>query len=165
MPPWLTSELVPILETVSWQVVLLRLGAATILGGMIGWEREIHTKPAGLRTHMMVSVGACIFTLLGFEIITQTLDDGDHVRVDPIRIIEAVTSGVAFLAAGSIFTAHDKVKGLTTGAGLWLAGAIGVSCGLGQITLAVIASVAALIVLWALRGVFADVSPKKDPRH
>lgn len=148
-----------------WQTVLLRLFAAALLGGAIGWEREVHTKPAGLRTNMMVALGACLFTLLAFEIVAEAALDGDHVRADPVRIIEAVTSGVAFLAAGSIFTAHDKVRGLTTGAGLWLAGAVGVACGLGQISLAAIATVAALIILWALRHAFVEASPKKEPRE
>ena len=165
MPGDFATEFRPLLTTAPWQIVLLRVGAAVLLGGLIGWEREIHTKPAGLRTHMMVAVGACLFTLLGFEIMSEAADDGDHVRADPIRIIEAVTSGVAFLAAGSIFTAHDKVKGLTTGAGMWLAGAIGVACGIGQVSLAVLVAVLALIVLWLLRDITADPSPKKDPRR
>lgn len=164
MPPYLASEFYPVLEDVRWQIVLVRLAAAILLGGLIGWEREVHDKPAGLRTHIAVSLGACLFTLLGFEIVAQSLDEGDHVRADPVRIIEAVTSGVAFLAAGTIFTANDKVKGLTTGAGMWLAGAIGVACGLGQITLAAIASVAAIFILWALRAAFSHHSPKKEPR-
>ena len=161
----LSSEFAPLLTTVPWQVVALRLCAAVLLGGLIGWEREVHTKPAGLRTHMMISLGACLFTLLGFEIIAESALSGDHVRADPIRILEAVTSAVAFLVAGSIFTAHDKVTGLTTGAGMWLAGAVGVACGLGQITLAAIVSVLAIIVLWALRKAFVAGSPKKEPRH
>ncbi len=164
MPADLQSEFFPVLTSISWQAAILRLGAAIILGGVIGWEREVHEKPAGLRTHMAVALGACLFTLLGFEIVSEAADRGDHVRTDPVRIIEAVTSGVAFLAAGTIFTAHDKVRGLTTGAGMWIAGAIGVACGLGQITLAAITSAATLVVLWALRLAFATASPKKEPR-
>jgi putative Mg2+ transporter-C (MgtC) family protein len=158
------AEFTPLLSEVSWQIAILRLGAAVVLGGIIGWEREVHSKPAGLRTHMAVALGACMFTLLGFEIVAESANGGDHVRADPVRIIEAVTAGVAFLAAGTIFTAHDRVKGLTTGAGMWLAGAIGVACGLGQLTLAAVASVLTLFVLWALRAAFSDPSPKKEPR-
>ncbi len=164
MPTDLQSEFFPVLTTLSWQAVVLRLVAAILLGGVIGWEREIHNKPAGLRTNMAVALGACLFTLLGFEIVSEAANRGDHVRTDPVRIIEAVTSGVAFLAAGTIFTAQDKVRGLTTGAGMWLAGAIGVACGLGQIALAAITSAATLIVLWGLRTAFAEASPKKKPR-
>ena len=151
-----SSEFSPVLQYIHWQVVLLRLGAAVLLGGLIGWEREVHEKPAGLRTHMAVALGACLFTLLGFEIMSEAANRGDHVRADPVRIIEAVTGGVAFLAAGTIFTAHNKVKGLTTGAGMWLAGAIGVACGLGQLTLAAVVSVVTIVVLWALRSIYHD---------
>ena len=160
MLPDFSSEFSPVLNIVIWQIAALRLGAAVLLGGIIGWEREVHAKPAGLRTHMAVALGACLFTLLGFEIMAEAANRGDHVRADPVRIIEAVTSGVAFLAAGTIFTAHDKVRGLTTGAGMWVAGAIGVACGLGQITLAAIVSVLTVFVLWVLRALYS--SPHED---
>lgn len=150
------------MEAVGWQVALLRLLAALLLGGLIGWEREARHKPAGLRTHMMVCLAACLFTLLTLEIVELDLTDGQNVRTDPIRVIEAITSGVAFLAAGTILVNRDKVRGLTTGAGLWLAGAIGVACGLGRITLAGMAAVLTLVILWLLRRVFLRMTSKAD---
>ncbi len=113
---------------------------------------------------MMVTVAACLFTLLAFELMEIDTDERSHVRTDPIRVIEAVTAGVAFLAAGSIFTAGDKVKGLTTGASLWLGGAVGVACGVGRLTLALIATATTLIVLWLLRRLLARTGLRKDQR-
>jgi putative Mg2+ transporter-C (MgtC) family protein len=135
----------------SWQVALLRMIVALFLGGVIGWERETRHKPAGLRTHMMVALAASLFTLLTFELVELDFSRTETLRTDPVRLIEAITAGVAFLAAGTIFTDRDKVRGLTTGAGLWLAGAIGVACGLGSMPLAIMATALALLVLLVLR--------------
>ncbi len=157
----LLSDLSQPLDSVSWQTALTRIVAALVLGGIIGWERELATKPAGLRTHMMVTVAACLFTILAFELVEMDTQNREHIRTDPIRVIEAVTAGVAFLAAGSIFTSGDKVRGLTTGASLWLGGAVGVSCGLGKLTLAFIATAATLVVLWLLRRALALIGIKE----
>lgn len=135
----------------SWEVALVRMVAAIVLGGLIGWERETRHKPAGLRTHMMVSLAACLFTLLTFELIELDVVRSDTMRTDPIRLIEAITAGVAFLAAGTIFTDRNKVRGLTTGASLWLAGAVGVAAGLGHLVLGGMATALSLFVLWLLR--------------
>lgn len=126
----------------------LRLGAALILAGLVGFEREARGRSAGLRTHMLVGLAASLFTLLSFEIFhwVRTLDD-DAAASDPLRLLEAITAGVAFLAAGSIFRDSERVRGLTTGAGLWMAGAIGMACGQGQILLAALATLLALAVL------------------
>jgi putative Mg2+ transporter-C (MgtC) family protein len=126
---------------------LLRLTVAIFLGGMIGLERALHARTAGLRTHILVSLASCLFALLSFEILARF-----HGEVsDPLRLIEAVTSGVAFLAAGSIIVSGGSVMGLTTGAGMWLAGAIGLACGIGALALAALATLLALPILWALR--------------
>ena len=129
----------------------MRLVFALMFGAALGWEREQHNKAAGLRTHMMISVAACLFALLTIGLMKDSSIAGDSIRKDPIRLIEAVTAGVAFLAAGTIFTSGDRVRGLTTGAGMWMAGAIGAACGLGYLGLAVLAAVMALLVLWAIR--------------
>lgn len=150
----IASEFADPFVATTWQVALVRMTAALLLGGIIGWERETRHKPAGLRTHMMVALAACLFTLLTFELVELEFGSPQTLRTDPIRLIEAITAGVAFLAAGSIFTAQDKVRGLTTGAGLWLAGAIGVSCGLGRLGLAAMAAALTLVVLWLLRRLF-----------
>lgn len=143
-----------------WQVALGRMVAAMVLGGVIGWEREVHLKSAGLRTHMLVSLAACLFTLVAFDLMAVTIDNPDALRVDPLRLIEAVTAGVAFLAAGVVFSSRERTRGLTTGAGLWLAGAIGLTCGVGNMPLATIATVAALIVLLVIHWLTAALGPK-----
>ena len=138
------------LPNIAWETALARLLFAAFLGGLIGWERETHEKPAGLRTHMMICVAACLFTLLGSEIVEYDRFQTDYVRSDPMRLIDAVTAGVAFLAAGSIITSGGSVKGLTTGASMWMVGAVGVACGLGEVLLGGLAAVIALVVLLLL---------------
>ncbi len=129
-------------------VAALRLTAAVVLGGIIGIEREVNATGAGLRTHILVSLAACLFALIAFEMIAQPTGKGS----DPLRLIEAVTAGVAFLAAGSIITSGGQIKGLTTGAGMWMAGAIGLACGNGHLALAALASIIAVVVLWMFKG-------------
>lgn len=134
-------------------VATARLVIAAVLGGLIGFEREMNARTAGLRTHILVSMGACMFALVTFEIVQIVQADPSAQRIDPLRLIEAVTSGVAFLAAGSIIVSGGKVKGLTTGAGMWMAGAIGLACGIGKIGLALIATAMLVPILWLLRGI------------
>ncbi|ARO15917.1 MgtC/SapB transporter (plasmid) [Ketogulonicigenium robustum] len=117
---------------------------------MIGFEREVNNRPAGLRTHILIAVGACLFALVAFELIDVVQRDATAVSGDPLRLISAITSGAAFLAAGSIITSGGRVQGLTTGAGMWMAGAIGLACGIGRIGLAAMATVLVLAVLLAL---------------
>jgi uncharacterized membrane protein YhiD involved in acid resistance len=114
-----------------WQVIAVRLLFATGLGGVLGFEREIAERPAGLRTHMMIALAAAVFAVIALEIIAMPAFSDDQIRTDPLRLVEAITAGVAFLAAGSILMRRGKVQGLTTGAGMWLAGACGLSAGLG----------------------------------
>lgn len=135
-------------------VIVLRLGLATVLGAVVGLDRELRRHPAGLRTHMLTSAAAALFAILTLELHQEVKDAGnDQVTADPIRIVEAVTAGVAFLAAGAIIHSQGRVRGLTTGAGMWLAGAIGVACGIGRYSVAVIAAVLAVLVLSVLHVV------------
>lgn len=126
---------------------LSRLGAALLCGGLIGLDREMHRRPAGLRTHMLVALASSLFTILTFEIVAAVDMQGEALGVDPVRVVEALTAGVAFLAAGTILVNKGDVKGLTTGASLWLAGAAGLATGMGLYWLAYAVTVAALIVL------------------
>ena len=144
---WLAGETTQIAP---WDA-FLRLSIAVIVGGLIGFDREMRNKPAGLRTHILVSLAAGLFTLITFELHAQVSRVARDVNADPIRIIEAVTAGVAFLAAGAIIRSRGSVRGLTTGASMWLAGALGVACGAGYYTIAGIATAFALIVLIVLR--------------
>jgi putative Mg2+ transporter-C (MgtC) family protein len=129
---------------------VLRTLMAVVVGCLIGLDRELRNKPAGMRTHILISLAAALFTLITFELHVQFAGpEGNH-TADPVRIIEAVTAGVAFLAAGAIIQSRGNVQGLTTGANMWLAGALGVACGAGYYVLAVIGTVFALIVLVVL---------------
>lgn len=128
-------------------VAASRLFAAIVLAGMIGFEREWQSKPAGFRTHILVGVAACLFVIIGQELGDLTFGSEDQQRFDPLRLIEAVTAGVAFLAAGLIFTANGKVWNVTTGASIWLAGAVGMACGAGKVLLAALAAVIVMVVL------------------
>jgi len=139
-------------------VVLARLVLAAGLGAVLGFDREMLSRPAGMRTHMLVSLAAATFTVVTFELIEQAKAEGAS-SVDPIRVIEAVTAGVAFLAAGAIIQGRGKIHGVTTGAGLWLAGAVGTASGIGAYPIAILATVLAFIILTLFRAV-TDAIPK-----
>ena len=145
-----------------FSVIAARIALAALLGGRVGFEREWRARPAGLRTHILVCIAAAIVAVLSIEITHSSYFDGDNVRIDPIRLIEAVTAGVAFLAAGLIVFAKGEVHGLTTGAGMWLAGAIGLACGLGFWSIAIYATLLALIVLVLLRLVERKLKMKEE---
>ena len=115
-----------VLREVTWQAVILRIIASFILGGLLGLERGRKPRPAGLRTYMLVSVGACLLMLTN-EYIVQVCGSGD-----PARMGSQVVSGIGFLGAGTIMvTRHNQIKGLTTAAGLWAAAAVGLATGIG----------------------------------
>lgn len=132
-------------------IILIRLLIAAVLGAMIGFEREMSHGGAGLRTHILIAVAAALFTLLAFEIfhLSEVVGSG---RADPIRAVEAVTAGIAFLGAGAIFRLRGNVQGLTTGAGMWLAGALGVASALGYYVVGFTVAIFAVVVLAALRA-------------
>jgi putative Mg2+ transporter-C (MgtC) family protein len=148
-----------------WQIAI-RICLATLLGAAIGIDREIKKRPAGLRTHMLVALAAAVFSIISIEI-TRTVQPGREQSFDPVRIIEAVTAGVAFLAAGSIIQSGRTVQGLTTGAGLWLAGAVGLACGLGLWSIGVMAAAMGLFVLVVLGGLSSAGPTEKttDPAN
>ncbi len=128
-----------------------RLLGAAVLGAAIGLDREWRDRTAGLRTHVLTSLAAAVFTLVTIEITMGVLVTGEAAQADPIRVIEAVTAGVAFLAAGAIIQGRGRVHGLTTGAGMWLAGAVGVAAGLGQWIIGVAATLVGVFVIVVLR--------------
>ncbi len=132
--------------------VVIRLASAAFLGLVIGLDREFREVPAGLRTHMLVSLAAATFAILAFEIVERATAEGVS-NPDPVRIIEAVTAGVAFLAAGTIIRGGGRIHGLTTGAAMWLAGAVGLACGVGAFFIALVATVFGMTILTAIRWV------------
>lgn len=132
---------------VPFPIIAARLLLAAVLGAVVGFEREWQNRPAGLRTHMLVCLSGALIAILTIEITHVPFFQDEAIRVDPIRLVEAVTAGVAFLAAGLIIFSKGEVHGLTTGAGMWLASAIGLACGLGFWQIALFVTLLALIVL------------------
>lgn len=134
-----------------WKEMLIRLALASLFGALIGLERERKDWAAGLRTHMMVCVGACLVMIVsafGFSDILGT----EHVELDPSRIAAQVVSGIGFLGAGAIlFLKGGTVRGLTTAAGLWTVAAIGLATGGGLYFAAGATTFIALIILWAIQ--------------
>lgn len=112
----------------------LMVTMAFLLCSLLGLERHFHQKNAGVKTHVLVGVGACIFTLVSAYGFGPVL--GDSVRLDPSRISAQIVSGIGFLGAGVIFVNNDTVRGLTTAATVWLSAALGMACGASMIPLA-----------------------------
>ncbi len=139
------------LQHVSWKLVYLILAA--LIGGAIGFEREAHGQTAGLRTNILVCVGACLLMMLSLEIeqLHRHLTDQSVVRLDPARIASYAIASMGFLGAGAIITGKGSVRGLTTAAGLWLVTGIGLAIGAGYITPAIFATLISLIILYGLR--------------
>lgn len=134
--------------------VLAKLLLAALLGAVLGIEREYNRQSAGLRTHMLMSLAASAFTMIAWAMYQEIQQEAEGSRnVDPIRVVEAVTAGIAFLGAGAIIQARDRVIGLTTGAGMWVAGAIGVATGSGYYSTAVSLTAIAFVVLGVLRWI------------
>jgi putative Mg2+ transporter-C (MgtC) family protein len=138
-----------------WQIIVLRLIGATLLCLPLGYEREASDHSAGLRTHMLVGLAAAAYSLVTLHLVEIFADHGSSVRMDPLRLVEAVTGGVAFLAAGMIFLMRGKVHNLTTGAGLWLAAAIGVAAGNGLWGIAALCALLSVCIV-ALNTLWTD---------
>ena len=138
-------------------LVATRLILAAILGAVIGIEREIKNRAAGFRTHIIVSVGACLIMLIGIDGIGKFSSDTAR---DTARIAGQVISGIGFLGAGTILQKKNAVTGLTTAATLWLSAAIGLAVGIGYYEGAIIATVICLVTLISLNKI-SDLINKK----
>lgn len=138
----------------------VRLTVATLLGALVGIERESHGKEAGFRTYALVCLGSALVMIVSIQIheIYQGIAE-----VDPSRIAAQVVSGVGFLGAGAIIRYSERVKGLTTAAGIWAVSGIGLACGLGQYRPAVISTVLTLIILTVFSRVGRAMREKKPP--
>lgn len=130
--------------------IVYRLGAAAILGGAIGIERELHGKEAGFRTHALVALGSALFMVVSLRIFEVYQGVA---QVDPARIAAQVVTGVGFLGAGAIIRSSTGIKGLTTAAGIWTASAVGLAAGLGYFEVAFLATAITLVVLVAFSWV------------
>ena len=124
--------------------IIYRLSAAAILGGLIGLERELHGKVAGLRTHALVALGSALFMIVSIHVFELY---HDVAPIDPGRIGAQVVTGVGFLGAGAIIRSSTGIKGLTTAAGIWTAAAIGLAAGVGYFQAAFIGTGIILFVL------------------
>ncbi len=138
-------------ELDSWEI-LLRLALAAGLAGAIGAERELREREAGFRTHMLVGVGAALFTLVSAYAWSDWAFSTENGLVfDPTRIAAQIVTGIGFLGAGAIIRQGLSVRGLTTAATLWVVAAIGMAAGAGYYSAAVITTALALVLLWPLR--------------
>lgn len=134
--------------------VIIRLIAATLLGAVVGIQREKAGKPAGLRTHILVSLGTAVFILAG---------SGAGMSPDGLsRVIQGIVTGIGFIGAGSILKLNEErdIKGLTTAASVWMTAAIGVAVGVGSLGVALLATLLTLIIL-ALAGLYDQRAEKQ----
>jgi putative Mg2+ transporter-C (MgtC) family protein len=137
---------------------VLRLAAGGGLGALIGFEREVDGHEAGVRTHALLALGAAAFGLLSVSAFSDfTNSSAQHVNVDPSRIASYIPAGIGFLGGGVILKRHNRVRGLTTAASLWVASAVGLACGLGVWVAACAATAIALGSLLAERPIEALV--------
>ena len=117
---------------------VISLVLAMLFGAIVGVEREKTHKPAGLRTHMLVSLGSCLFTIVSVSF-----------SLDPARIAAGIVAGIGFIGAGTIWAEKDKIKGITTAASLWATGAIGLTTGIGDYPLAAFVALLVLLTLYS----------------
>ena len=136
--------------------IVVRVLVAAILGGMVGWERERKGRAAGLKTHILVSIGSALFVLAP---LLSGIEGGDVTRV-----MQGVVSGIGFLGAGAILKLgkEERIEGLTTAAGVWMTAAIGMAAGMGQEMVALLTTVVALLVVAAIPRVRQDPGPHRN---
>lgn len=130
--------------------VIFRLILSVILSGVIGFERQVHHKAAGLRTHILVSLGSCLIMLTSLYVFDIY---GNKVPLDPARIAAGVITGIGFLGAGTIIRERTEVRGLTTAACLWIVSGIGLAVGCGFYSASIVTTILAVVVLFFLRRV------------
>ena len=139
-----------------WLEAALRIGAAALAGGVIGWERQFRGRPAGLRTHMLVSLGAAVVVSIEADV---SPDAASHA-------IQGVSTGIGFLCAGDILhhvrDGQEKVKGLTSAAALWVTSALGMAAATGRWALTVVGTLATLLTLTLVRGVESPPPKRHD---
>lgn len=145
-----------------WEMAF-RLTLAIVLGGIIGWEREIDSKPAGLRTHMLVSLGSAMLVMTAVQtgMVQETANTIS-------RIIQGIVTGIGFLGAGEIFSVSSRtesgavrVRGLTSAAAIWVSMAIGIAVGCGLWEMGIFATIAVLVILWGFKRLEAVIGKRK----
>lgn len=158
------AEAVPSLGTFD---LVLRVIGAGALGGLVGLERELSDQPAGFRTHILVSLGAALFTMLGaFGLQAFFPNDSGSVTFDPTRVAAQVVTGIGFLGAGAIIRQGATIRGLTTAAAMWVTAAIGTAVGVGFWRGAIATTVATIFALYGLKRVESKAfGPLRRGRH
>lgn len=148
--------------------VFIRLLLATLISGMIGSDREYKNRPAGMKTHILVCLGACVIAMIqqqiafeNIEFARQNLHLATTIRTDPARLIAQVVSGIGFLGAGTIIVTRRKIMGLTTAASLWATAGIGLAIGMGYYEIAVVSSIFVILVLVFLKKIIHINTLKK----
>ncbi|MEI5989590.1 MgtC/SapB family protein [Enterococcus crotali] len=148
--------------------IIIRLCLAMLIGGTIGFERQYKNRPAGMRTHILVCMGATIIALIQVEIAANALQDAvNHpelvgvIRSDQARLIAQVVSGIGFLGAGTIIVTKQSVTGLTTAASLWAIAGLGIAIGMGYYAIAITSFIGVFIALTVVRRVIHVPTTKK----
>jgi putative Mg2+ transporter-C (MgtC) family protein len=153
-----------LVEPTNWANVIGRLSLAVVVGGVVGFEREVERKPAGFRTHMLVSLGSALFVLIGIQTgIVQAEPDTLS------RIIQGLVAGIGFVGAGEIFSTtrvktssgsaseRVQIQGLTSAAAIWVSAALGTAAGCGLWFISLIGAVATVLILWAAKKLESGV--------
>lgn len=128
--------------------IYLRLTLSVLLSGLIGLERQVHRRTAGLRTHILVSLGSCLIMLTSLHVFDIYKDKAP---LDPARIAAGVITGIGFLGAGTIIRERERIRGLTTAASLWVVAGIGLAIGVGFYSAGIFTTILTVIVLFFLR--------------
>jgi len=141
-----------------WWAILLCLAAAVVLPTLIGLERQVNNKSAGMRTHALVGLGAALFVVVGKYGFSDVLDI-NLVRLDPSRVAAQIVSGIGFIGAGLVFVRRNKVRGLTTASSIWLTAAVGAAAGAGLVLYAAFVTAAYFLIVLAYSKVLERGRP------
>lgn len=141
---------------------IIRILVATVLGAVIGLDREYRTKATGFRTHVLVALGSALFMIISVHGFDDLPKDQMTLRMDPARIAAQVVTGIGFIGAGTIIFQKNVVKGLTTAAGLWVTAAVGMACGVGMYTLATVSTVIVLLCFEAFNAFLHKMHGKNE---
>ena len=152
-------------QLAGWDATL-RLGLAAGLGAAVGFERELRDREAGIRTHLLVSLGSALFTIVSAYGFHEFLTGGGNItRIDPTRIAAQIVTGIGFIGAGAIIRQGLSVRGITTAATLWTVAAVGLASGAGYYSAAAIATAIVVFSLWPLRIIAFRVTERMRPEE
>jgi putative Mg2+ transporter-C (MgtC) family protein len=146
---------------VTIQEAVIRLLLAVALSSVVGIDRELRHKPLGLRTNMMVALGAASFSLMALKLVDVLEGSPSVVQIDPVRVMEAIVGAIGFLGAAAIIQGRFEIVGATTGASIWVVGALGMACGFGFYALAVALGVVGVLVLTVLGFFTRHLAPER----